>query len=453
MNTPLSSPPRPATDLRRVAMLFSGGPAPAANAVIASAAACFSRNGIEVLGLLNGYSNLVKYDPKEPLAEGKAYVRLDHHALEGARNSQGIMIGTSRANPGKNVRKPDDLNNAERTAALRTTYDALVSLGVDALISIGGDDTLTTAAKFKLFQDRLPPACKRIRTVHLPKTIDNDYKGIDFTFGYFSAVEMMATEACNLLNDSRSTGTYYIAQMMGRAAGWLAYGAAIGGESSLVIALEDIPAAWKSFEPTLDPATGKEMRDAKGEPVMREVFDHRAIVNRIVDTIQARDAEGKKYGVIVIAEGMAEYLPLAELRECLSESAYKELKPDSFGHFPVSQLKFTGRLSFLVAEQYKRRTGKERKVVGLQFGYEVRCHKATAFDVILGSQLGVGAYRALAERNLSGVMVSITGQLALLFPPFEQLIDCQRLRAYQRPIDPEEDFHQLARYLEVRVED
>jgi 6-phosphofructokinase 1 len=433
-------------------MLFSGGPAPAANAVIASAAACFSRNGIEVLGILDGYSNLVKYDPKTPLAEGRAYVRLDHKSLEGARTSQGIMIGTSRANPGKDVRKPDDLGDAKRTAPLRTTYDALVSLGVDALISIGGDDTLTTAAKFKLFQDRLPAECKRIRIVHLPKTIDNDYKGIDFTFGYFTAVEMLAAEISNLLNDSRATGTYYLAQVMGRAAGWLAYGAAIGGEASLVIGLEDIPAAWKSLEAAFDPSAGKEVRDAKGEPVMREVFDVRAIVNRIVDTIQARDAEGNKCGVIVVAEGMAEFLPLAELRECLSESAYKELKPDTFGHFPVSQLKFTGRLSSLVAAEYKRRTGKERKVVGLQFGYEVRCHKPTAFDLILGSQLGVGAYRALAERNLSGVMVSVTGQLALLFPPFEELIDYQRLRAHQRPIDPAEDFHQLARYLEARVE-
>ena len=453
MNAPLSSPSRPQTPIRRVAILFSGGPAPAANAVIASAASCLSKSGIEVLGILNGYSHLMKYKPGEPLEEGKAYVRLDHRALEGARNSQGILIGTARANPGKGCQRPDDLGDPEKTAPMKATYEALRSLEVDALISIGGDDTLTTAAKFKLFQDRLPQSSPPVKVVHLPKTIDNDYRGIDFTFGYFTAVEMFATEVYNLLADGRSTGTYYVAQVMGRAAGWLAYGAAIAGEASLVIGPEDVPEAWRSSEPTVDPATDKPILGADGQPLLREVFDVRPVVGRICDTLQARDREGKHYGVIVLAEGIAEYLPQAEIRECLSESAYRHLQADAFGHFPVSQLKFSGRISHLVAGEYKRRTGKERKIVGLQLGYEVRCHKPTAFDVILGSQLGVGAYRALAERNLSGVMISVTGQLGLLYEPFERLIDYQRLRAYPRPLDPDEDFHKLARYLEVRVEE
>lgn len=452
MSTPLSTPPKPQTSIRRVAILFSGGPAPAANAVIASAASCFSKNGIEVLGLLNGYSHLIKYQPGSELKEGTAYVKLDYKNLEGARNSQGIMIGTARANPGKEVKKPEDLDDAKKTAPMKTTYDALVSLGVDALISIGGDDTLTTAAKFKLFQQKLPAGSKQIKVIHLPKTIDNDYKGIDFTFGYFTAVEMLSQECYNLLADARSTGAYYVVQAMGRAAGWLAYGAAIAGEASLVIGLEDIADDWKGTEPTVDPATGKPMLDEGGKPVMREIFDLGKIISRMVDTIQAREKEGKSYGVIVLAEGMAEFLSQAEIQECLSQSAYQTLKPDTFGHFPVSQLKITGRISQLAAEEYKRRTGKERKLVGLQFGYEVRCHKPVAFDVLLGSQLGTGAYRALAEKNIDGVMVSMSGQLGLAYEPFERLINYQRLRAHARPIDPEEDFHQLARYLESRVD-
>jgi 6-phosphofructokinase 1 len=453
MKTPLSSPERPKTEVRRVAILFSGGPAPAANAVIASAAMCFSRAGIEVLGLLNGYSHLAKYKPSDPLKEGTAYVRLDHRSLEGTRNHPGIMIGTSRANPGKALKTPADLENPEKTAPLKVVYDALRSLEVDALVSIGGDDTLTTAAKFKLFQDRLPEGHQRIKIVHLPKTIDNDYKGIDFTFGYFTAVEMLAQQCYNLLCDSRATGTYYVAQVMGRAAGWLAYGAAIAGEASLVIGLEDIAEAWWTHEPAVDPKTDQPMTDKDGKPVLRRVVRVEPMVRRIVDTILARDRDGKNFGVIVLAEGIAEFLPQNVIRECLSESAYKGLEVDTFGHFPVSQLKYSGDLGRLVADEYKRRTGKDRKVVGLQFGYEVRCHKPTAFDVMLGSQLGVGAYRAIAERNLTGVMVSVTGQLRPVFEPFERLIDYQRLRAFQRPIDPGEGFHQLARYLEVRVDD
>ena len=453
MPTPLSSPPAPDSSIRRVAILFSGGPAPAANAVIAGAASCFSRNGMEVLGLLSGYTHLVKHKPGDVLAEGTAYVRLDHKALEGQRASPGILIGTARANPGKGVQKPDDLSDAEKTAPLRATYDALVSLGVDALISIGGDDTLTTAAKFKLFQDRMPPGSKRIKVVHLPKTIDNDYEGIDFTFGYFTAVDMLAAQLRNLLADGRSTGTYYVAQVMGRAAGWLCYGAAIAGEASLVIGVEDLPEPWKSTEPAVDPATGKPLADHAGKPVMREIFDVSKLVGRIVDTFQARDREGKSYGVVAMAEGLAEFLPQAEIRECLSQSAYEHLKPDAFGHFPVSQLKFSSHIGRLAADAYKERTGKDKKIVGLQFGYEVRCHRPTAFDVVLGSQLGVGAYRALAERDDNGVMISVTGHLGLLYEPFDKLIDFAKLRAYPRPIIPGEDFHQLARYMEVRVDE
>lgn len=452
MSVPLSSPPRPATEVRRVAILFSGGPAPAANAVIASAAMAFTRAGIEPLGLLHGYSRLMKYAPGQPLDEGSAYVRLAGQNLEGMRNQAGVLLGTSRANPGKNLKTPQDLQNPEKTAPLQLVYDALRSLQVDALVSIGGDDTLTTAAKFKLFQDRLAAGQKRIRVVHVPKTIDNDYEGIDFTFGYFTAVDVLAQECYNLLADSRATGTYYIAQVMGRAAGWLAYGAAIAGEASLVIGLEDIPEAWWTEEPAKDPQTGQRLIDAQGRPLLRKVFRLEPLVDHIVRVLQARDQEGKPYGVIVLAEGLAEFLPQDAIHECLSESAYRGLEVDSFGHFPVSQLKYSGYVGRLVAEEYRRRTGKERRIVGLQFGYEARCQRPTAFDVILGSQLGVGAYRAIAERNLDGVMVSISGPFDLVFEPFDRLIDYERLRARARPIRPGQDFHQLARYLEARVD-
>ncbi len=137
------------------------------------------------------------------------------------------------------------MNDPKRTAPLKTVYEALVSMGVDALISIGGDDTLKTANKFKLFQEQLPPGHKRIPVVHLPKTIDNDYMGIDFTFGYFTAVEMLAGEIRNLLADAEANRSYFMAETMGRSAGWLAYGAAIAGEASLVISVEDITGKYR----------------------------------------------------------------------------------------------------------------------------------------------------------------------------------------------------------------
>lgn len=454
MSTPLSSPQKPSTQLRRVALLFSGGPAPAANAVIASAAACFSRSGIEVLGILNGYSHLIEYREGKALREGTAYIVLDHKCMEGKRTSQGIMIGTARANPGKSVHSADDLKDAKATAKLQIVYEALMSLGVDALISIGGDDTLTTAAKFRLFQDEMPPDKKRIRVIHLPKTIDNDYEGIDFTFGYFTAVEMLAQQVKNLLADARSTNAYFLAQVMGRKAGWLAYGAAIAGEASLVIGLEDIPEPWWGKEDILELGTEKKVIDpATGKTKTRDIFDVQAMVDRCVDTMVARDAEDKPYGVFVMAEGLAEYLPREEVRNCVSEEEFKHLKPDEFGHFPISQLKVSSRLGRLIADAYQKRTGKKQKVNGVQFGYEVRCHQPTAFDVMLGSQIGVGAYRALAEEGEDSIMVSVGGQFDLEYKPFVKLIDFAKMRATPRPIRPGQAFHQLARYIEVHVKE
>src|SRR5436190_21147869 len=192
MSGPLSAPSKKATTLKRVAILFAGGPAPAANAVISTAAAAFQRNDIEVFGILYGYSNLASYSPEKPLVEDTHYVKLHSGMLKRSRNTQGIMIGTARTNPGINVAHPSHLDDPRLSAPLRRVYESLISLGVDALVSIGGDDTLKTANKFKMFQDRMPPAAKRIPVVHLPKTIDNDYMGIDFTFGYFTAGELLA---------------------------------------------------------------------------------------------------------------------------------------------------------------------------------------------------------------------------------------------------------------------
>ncbi|MCL2745005.1 MAG: 6-phosphofructokinase [Planctomycetaceae bacterium] len=449
----LVSPKPPKTDIKKVAILFSGGPAPTANSVIGSAAICFLRAGIEVYGMKNGYTHLANYQDGQTLQEGEHYIRLDKQSEEGLRTSRGIIIGTARVNPGKKLGKPDDLKDPEKTAPLLTVYNALNSLGIDALISIGGDDTLTTAAKFKLVVDSLPKDKKRIRVIHLPKTIDNDYKGIDFTFGYFTAVEMLALEIRNLLADSEATSSGYICQVMGRKAAWLAYGASIAGEASKVIGLEDIHDDWYGTEPTIDPETGNVINGADGKPIMRKIFDVKKVVNRCVDIIQAREEEGKESFVGVISEGLAEFLPLSEIKMCCSDDEYKSLKPDTFGHFPVSQLKYSSRLGRLISEEYKRRTGKSKKMVGLQFGYEIRCNQPTAYDVILGSQIGVGGYKALAELDKNGVMISVGGTMELSYPAFEELIDMNRLRAYERPISVGSDIHQLARYLEGWVKE
>ncbi|NOX53342.1 MAG: 6-phosphofructokinase [Planctomycetes bacterium] len=420
--------------IRRVAILFAGGPAPAANAVISTCAMSFLDHGVEVLGILYGYSGLVEFGEDHPMQEGRDYIPITRQTIKRTRGSQGILIGTARTNPGAHVTCPADLDDPEKTAPLKRVYDALCSLGVDALVSIGGDDTLKTANKLKLFQDRHPEIGRRIPIVHVPKTIDNDYRGIDFTFGYFTAVDTLGTEVRNLLADAEASRSYFVAETMGRSAGWLAYGAAIAGEASLVISVEDITGELRKEETVTDQKTGV----SKTRPVM----DVEKVIQWIVKMMRVRERHGKEYGVIVIAEGLAEYLP---------DEILKDVPRDAHGHIAMSKVDLGKRFSALVAEEYERQTGKKKKVTGVQLGYESRCAKPHAYDVMLGSQLGVGAFRALCEENLHGVMVSVSGQLELHYVPFEELVNPETLVTVVRYVEPGSDFHKLARFLEMKL--
>ena len=434
MSESLSRPPKADHPFRRVAILFAGGPAPAANAVISTAATSFMRSGTEVVGMKHGYSSLADYAADRPLVEGRDYVTVTPEFLKRTRSSQGIMLGTARTNPGKHISAPAHFDDAQRVAPLKNVYEGLRSLGVEALISIGGDDTLKTANKFKMYQDRLPAGSPRIPVVHLPKTIDNDYMGIDFTFGYFTAVDTLGGEIRNLLYDADAGRCYYLCETMGRSAGWLSYGAAISGEASLVISVEDIHGKYRSEET---------VTDAAGQTKIKPVMNIEEVVGRIVKTMRVREEdEGKQYGVIVLAEGLAEYLPSKQL---------EGIPRDEHGHISIAQVQLGKMFSKLVADEFKRQTGRSRKVVGLQLGYEARCAKPHAFDVMLGSQLGVGAYRALAERGLNGVMVSVSGQLDLNYVPFEELVDPNTLVTVVRYVERGSDFHRLARFLETYV--
>jgi 6-phosphofructokinase 1 len=430
----MASPLEKGRHFERVAILFAGGPAPAANAVISTAATAFLRHNIEVVGVLHGYSHLVEYAPERPLVEGRDYVMVNHRMLGRTRNSQGILIGTARTNPGKEVSHPTHLDDPARVKPLKTVYEALRSIGVDALISIGGDDTLKTANKFKLYQEKLPEGAQRLPVVHLPKTIDNDYRGIDFTFGYFTAVDFLGREVRNLIADAEANRSYFLVESMGRSAGWLAYGVAIAGEASLVISVEDIEGPYATAEEVTHPKTGQKSK--------RKVMELDKVIKRIVLTMTTREREGKEYGVIVIAEGLAELLP---------EKYLEGIGRDEHGHISISAVNLHNIFKDLITKEYAGQTGKKRKITALQLGYEARCAKPHAFDVMLGCQLGVGAYRALVERGLNGVMVSVSGQLQLHYVAFEELVDPSTLVTVVRYIEPESDFQRLTRFLETYV--
>jgi ATP-dependent phosphofructokinase / diphosphate-dependent phosphofructokinase len=397
--------------VRRVGMLFSGGPAPAANAVISAAALSFLNSGVEVVGFLDGYENLELFGPASPLVEGRHYLRLGVNDVSGIRNRKDLILRTSRANPGRSIAAPEDLADPKRNDRLLSVYHALESLEIDALVSIGGDDTLKTANYLFELQHQVS-GLRPIRIVHLPKTIDNDYYGIDWTFGFTSAANFAGQEITNIGADAKSTKCWYVLEIMGRKAGWLTYAAGIAGEATRMISVEDFDG----------------------------VFDVNAYAEETVSLMIARAADRREYGVICVAEGLAEKLP-------------DEQRPhvhDAHGNPILGSVKIGEHLAKALAAAYEKRTGKTLVVRSKQIGYETRCAWPVAFDILLGSQLGVGAQRAIVEEGLTGHMVSVRDQLQLVYVPFSELIDPETLRTRVRFIERDSDFYRLARALEYQ---
>ena len=415
--------------------MFSGGPAPAANAVIAAVTTSFIEAGVEVLGIFHGYTNLQEYDPvRHPMLETEHYRVLSPADIRGIRNSRGIIIGTARVNPGAAIETPADLLDPEKTERLARIHHALSDLDVDALISIGGDDTLKTANFFYKYQQHHVAEENRVRVVHVPKTIDNDYRGIDFTFGFFTAVDVMAKELLNLRADCIATSSYFIVETMGRKAGWLSYGVAIAGEASMVLSTEDIRGDLAIEETRVDSISGEETIERR--------LSVTALVDRIVDMMLERERRDQFYGTVVLAEGLAELLP---------ETSLVGMPRDEHGHIRLSSFDLAKMVSDRVHTRYEERTGRRKKVRHIQLGYESRCSPPHAFDVMLASQLGIGAYRALVEEGLDGHMVSVSGQLQLHYVEFSKLINPQTLQTDVRFIDLGSDFHRLARFLEAQT--
>jgi 6-phosphofructokinase len=395
--------------IRRVGIVFSGGPAPAANAVISAAALNFLNCGVDVIGFLDGYEDLEQYSPERPLLEGEHYLDLSIDDVSGIRNRKDIILRTSRANPGKAIGHLDDLKDPEKNAHLMAVYRALESMEIDGLVSIGGDDTLKTANYIYEMQ-RVVPGLRPISVIHLPKTIDNDYYGIDWTFGFTSAAHFAAMEIVNISADAKSTKCWYVLELMGRKAGWLTYAAGIAGEATRMLSVEDVDGTW----------------------------DLEAYAEEMVDLMLVRAADHREYGVICVAEGLAEKLP--------EDRRPREV--DAHGNSLLGSVRIGDHLSAAMEKAYAERTGVNIKVRSKQIGYEARCASPVAFDILLGSQLGVGAYRALVLECLSGHMVSVRDQLQLVYIPFGELIDPDTLRTRVRYIDKDSDFYRLARALE-----
>jgi 6-phosphofructokinase 1 len=396
------------TQQKRVGMLFSGGPAPGGNAVISGAALSFLNDGWEVIGFYKGYEYLEQFDREKPrqFREGTHFKRLGYEDVTKIRQLGGIFIKTSRANPSKlgghEIRSPNDLLDEKRSAKLYNVLNAMEFMGIQALISIGGDDTLKTA--FYLHLLGLP-------VVHVPKTIDNDYFGIPWTFGYFTAIEH-ARQAIKVYNaEAQTTDAWWILELMGRKTGWYTLGAGISGEAVRMIGPEEVG-------PRLD---------------------LNKLAEEILELVLQREKFGKRYGVVLVSEGLVDRLP----------DDQRPQEVDEHGNIKFSEALFGLRLARLVGDLYKQKTGKKLSIKAETVGYTTRCAEPSAFDILLGSQLGMGAFRFISEGH-GGNMVSVGDNLEIKAVPFEQLIDPNTFRTRIRYVPIDGDFFKLAKSLEFR---
>jgi ATP-dependent phosphofructokinase / diphosphate-dependent phosphofructokinase len=374
-------------------ILVGGGPAPGINAVIGAATIVARRQGARVIGFFEGFRWLMEGNLRRQYE-----LQIDQvsriHLLGGS------ILQTARANPTKDARH---LENVVR---------CLGELGVDHLITIGGDDTAFSAKRVA------EQAGGRIRVAHVPKTIDNDLPlphGVP-TFGFETAREHATHVITRLMEDARTTQRWYLAVVMGRKAGHLALGCAKAAGATLALIPEDFPAGPIRLE--------KVVRILEG-----------AVVKRL--------AMHRPYGVAVVAEGIGERLEPADLE------ALENVERDEHGHIRLAEVPLGDVLKGHVRATL-RELGVKMTLVSKDVGYELRCAEPNAFDLDYTRDLGAGAVRALLAGQ-SGVL--ITRQAGSIVPiPFAELMDAETGRTRVRMVDTTTESHASAHSLQVRIE-
>lgn len=331
--------------IERIAISTGGGDAPGLNAVIRAATRAAHRRGWEVIGIRDGFNGLMT--PEEYPAGGT--IILTEGAVRGIGHLGGTILGTTnRGNPTRfPILDPDgSVRFEDRSVEL---LDRLHDLGVQALISVGGDGSLGIAHHLCETAARTGHA---LQIIGVPKTIDNDLDKTTSTFGFDTAVSFASEAIDRLFTTAESHGRIMVVEVMGRYAGWIAVSAGIASGAHAIL-LPEIP------------------------------YD----LEHVAHTIRTRDASGAKYSVVVVAEGAA---PIGGEMTVLEhvEGAAKRL----------------GGVGEKVAAELGRLTGKETRTVVL--GHLLRGGSPTAFDRLLGLRFGAAAIRAIAD-GYTGIMVAL----------------------------------------------
>ena len=324
--------------MARIGILTGGGDCPGLNPVIRAVVRKALLEGYEIVGIKNGWKGLIENDT----------VPLNLISVSGILPKGGTILGTSRTNPYK---KEEDLKKLKEN---------FKKIGLDALVAVGGEDTLGVA--WKLVKDGL------FNIVGVPKTIDNDLSATDYTFGFDTAVNVAMECIDRLHTTAESHHRVIVAELMGRHAGWIALEAGIAGGADVIL----IP------EIAID-------------------------IEQVCADLRKRHDRGKNFSIVVVAEG-------AHFKE--GTVVLQEQKLDSFGHVRL------GGIGEILGQEIEKRTGYETRVSVL--GHIQRGGSPTAFDRVLGTRLGVKAVELIKNKKF-GKMVALSG-VKIIDVPLEDAV-------------------------------
>ncbi len=309
----------------KLGILTGGGDCPGLNPVIRAVVRKSYNEGYEIVGIKNGWKGLIEND----------IMKLDLNTISGILPKGGTILGTSRTNPYK------------KEGGVEKVKETFKKLGLDALVAVGGEDTLGVASR--LVKDGIP------KIVGVPKTIDNDLGCTDYTFGFDTALNV-ATECIDRLHTTaESHHRIMVAEVMGRHAGWIAIESGIAGGADIIL----IP------ERPID-------------------------LDEVCKIIKHRHDRGKTFSIVVVAEG-------AQFKE--GTMVLQEQKLDEFGHVRL------GGIGEMVAHEIEKRTGYETRVSVL--GHIQRGGSPTAFDRVLGTRFGIKAVELITAKKF-GRMVALS---------------------------------------------
>jgi 6-phosphofructokinase 1 len=379
---------------KTLAIVVGGGPAPGINSVISAATIEAINRGARVIGIYDGFKWLAKGDtthvtPLQISDVSRIYL------------SGGSIIRTSRENPTKSREK------------MKNVVKALKQLGVDYLITIGGDDTAYTSSVIE------KETRGQIRIAHVPKTIDNDLPLPEFasTFGFQTARHVGVGLIQNIMEDAQTTGRWYFVITMGRKAGHLALGIGKASGATLTIISEQFENQQVTLKHVCDILEGAMIK---------------------------RKSMGKDDGVAVLAEGLAVRFDPNELKK-LGHIEY-----DEFDHLRLTELDLGKIVKNEIRKRFKERGQEISTPVTKDIGYEVRCAPPLPFDNDLARDLGFGAVKFLF-RGGSGALINIRRKR--LTPIFlSEMIDPDTGRIRVRYVDTKTESYEVALKYMIRLQ-